>query len=339
MADNGSLPVTGAAGQLGARSGMVRLVRRVIPAVSVVGLAVSLWLLYQARAGLHDRDDQVQGLRERLARLEVDVARLSSTHPVGLPPDELEAYLSLPYKEFDATPGSGHRRFRDQPRNPTQAGELIEAYLKRHPDLPLDQRTNLQGHAAQLFGLGGMYQRAITHLDRLRAQIPRNSWANATKAFLLSDRAGLLAARRRMADGEGADLDYLIDRFGESYLDICRWTPICSTVSVPAGASASHRATADQLATAFGLPVTVAPAAPAEGGIPGGCIWLEVRPMGGTPDVEGYVILHANKSTVITATNGQRRAAAVKRFIESSRQHNGRRQVPSGLATSFELAR
>src|SRR5262249_49659736 len=136
MADNGSLPVTGAAGQLGARSRMVRLVRRVIPAVTVVGLAVSLWLPYQARASWTDRADKVQRLRERLARLEVDVARLSSTHPVGLPPDELEAYLSLPYKEFDATPGSGYRRFRDQPRDPAQAGALIEAYLERPPHFP-----------------------------------------------------------------------------------------------------------------------------------------------------------------------------------------------------------
>jgi hypothetical protein len=167
--------------------------------------------------------------------------------------DELEAYLSLPYKEFDATPGSGHRRFRDQPRDPAQAGALIEAYLERHTDLPLNQRTNLQGHAAQLFAIGGMNQRAITHLDRLRAQNPNDNWANATKAFLLFDREGLLAARRRMANGEATDLvDYLIDHFGESYLDISRWTPICSTVRLPAGASASHRATADQLAQAFG---------------------------------------------------------------------------------------
>src|SRR5262249_58698862 len=115
---------------------------------------------------------------------------------------------------------------------------------------------------------------------------------------------GWRAAGRSRAEGRAPDrVDYLIDGCGEPSLDFCRWTPICSTVRVPAGASASHRATADQLATAFGLPVTVAPAAPAEGGIPGGCIWLEVRPMGGAPDVEGDVILHANKSTVITATH------------------------------------
>lgn len=185
--------------------------------------------------------------------------------------------------------------------------------------------------------MGGRYERAITYLDRQRAQNPRDAWANATKAFLLFDREGLLAARRRMADGEPTVLiDYLIDHFGESYLDISRWEPICSTVCVPAGASANHRAAAVQLATALGLPGTIAPDAPAEGGIRGGCIWLEVRPM---PDMEGYIILHGTKSTVITATDEQRLNAAVKRFIESTRQHNGQRQAPFGLATSVDLAR
>jgi hypothetical protein len=221
---------------------MARIMHSVIPAVAIVGFAVSSWLLYQARGSLRERDEQVQRLRERLAQLEVDVARLSSTHSIRLPPDELEAYLSLPYKDFDATPGSGHRRFRDQPRNPAQAGALIEAYLERHTDLPLNQRTNLQGHAAQLFAMGGMNERAITHLDRLRAQNPGDCWAEATKAFLWFDHERLLAARRRMGDREPPELvDYLIDRFGESYLDVSRWTPICSTVSVPAGASANHR--------------------------------------------------------------------------------------------------
>jgi tetratricopeptide (TPR) repeat protein len=319
---------------------MARLTRNLVPAIGIVGIVASLWLLFQARASLRERDEQVQRLRERLAQFEEDAAHRSSMDAIGLAPDELKAYLSLPYEEFDATPGSGHRRFRDQPRNPAQAGALIEAYLESHPELPLNQRTNLQGHAAQLFAMGGRYERAITYLDRQRAQNPRDAWANATKAFLLFDREGLLAARRQMADGEPTDLiDYLIDHFGESYLDISRWEPICSTVRVPAGASANHRAAAVLLATALGLAVTIAPDAPAESGIAGECIWLEVRPMDGMPDMEGYIILHGTKRTVITASDEQRLNAAVKRFIESTRQHNGQRQAPSGLATSFDLAR
>jgi hypothetical protein len=323
---------------------MVRLKRNVVIVIAFAGLAALLFFQYRAQATLRQRDEQLQRLRERMARLEDDVARRSATHPIGLPPDELEAYLSLGYKEFDATPGSGHRRFRDQPRHPSQSGELIEAYLQRHPELPSDQRMTLEFHAAQLFAMGGMNERAITHLDRVRLATGtagnRNPTADATKAFLLLDREGLLAARRRMADGEAAQIaDYLIERFGESYADITRWGPICSTIRVAEGASADHRAAAEQLAKAFGLPVRGAHGAPTEGGIPGDCIWLEVRPMGGTPDVEGYIILHANKSTVITATSEQRLEAAVKRFFESSRQRNGKREAPFGLATSFELAR
>jgi hypothetical protein len=88
---------------------MATLKRSVIPPLAMLGFAIALWLLYQARASLRERDEQVQRLRERLAQHEVDVARLSSTHPLGLPPDELEAYMSLPYKEFDDT------RFRPPP--------------------------------------------------------------------------------------------------------------------------------------------------------------------------------------------------------------------------------
>jgi hypothetical protein len=311
----------------------------IITALALIGLIASLWFLYQATAGLHERDEQLQRLRQRLAKLEDDVARLSTTGPFGLTVEDSEAYLALGYKEFDATPGSGFRRFRDQPQSTTRAGALIEQYLERHPELSREQRMTLTFHAAQLFAMGGMHERAITHLDR--AQLPNgkaNLVADATKAFLLFDREGLLAARRRMADGDAAKVvDLLIERFGESYADLLR-IPICSTVSLPAGASPNHRAAADKLAKAFGLPVTVTSNA-TEGGVPGNCIWLEVRALGGASDVDGYMILHADKSTMITATSEQRLDAAVKRFIESSRQHNDKHQAPLGLTTSFELAR
>jgi hypothetical protein len=313
--------------------------RNIIPAVGIVGLAVSLVLLYQVRARLSERDEQVQRLRERMAQLEDDLAHHSPTNPTGLKAAELEAYLSLPYKEFDVIYGSGHRRFRDQPRDPVQVAALMEAYLNRHADLPFDSRATLQSHAAQMFAMGGMNERAIVNLDRLLADNPADGWAAALKAFLLCDRAGLLAARRRMADNPNVGIiDGMIDRFGKSYSDL-DWEPIASAVSVQAGASAKHRATADQLATAFGLPVTVAPVAPA-GGIPAACIWLEIRPMGPGRGVPGYIIFHqGKKGTMITANDEQWLTEAVKRFIETSRQHDGQRQAPYGLSTSYNLAR
>jgi hypothetical protein len=320
---------------------------RVITGVAIVGLAVSLLSLQRARSTLRDRDDQLRRLRERTAELEDEVARLSvATDLTGLSREQRDAYLSLPYEAFDATPGSGHRRFRDEPQNPARAGALIEAYLQGRPELSVEQRRILGFHAAQLFAIGGMNERAVVHLDRLLSEHDGDHTAAATKAFLLSDRAGLLAARRRMRDGDAAAeaVDVLVARFGESYADVARWATVCSTaVRMPAGASAAQRAAADRLARAFGLPVAVADrAANADGrpaDIPGGCIWMEIRATGGTPDVEGYVILHANNGTVIAATSERRLEAAVTRFVDSSRLHNGRREAPFGLATSFELAR
>jgi hypothetical protein len=249
--------------------------------------------------------------------------------------------LSLDYREFDATPGSGHRRFRDRPQNPAAAGSLIEAYLERHGELPVEKRVILEFHAAQLFAMGGMNERAIAHLDRVRALHPKDrATADATQAFLLHDRAGLLSVRRRMAEGEAAKaVDFLIERFGESYGDAARWTDVSSTVSVPKHAPPAHRAAADRLAKALRLAVTADEESPPDGDIPATGIWLELRPIGSAPDRQGYVILHGNAGTIITATDEQRLDAAVKRFIESSREHRGRRQAPSGLATSFELAR
>src|SRR5205809_4213419 len=129
---------------------MAKIKRNVFIAIAFAGLAALLFVQYRAQATLRQRDEQLQRLRDRMARLEDDLARRSATHPIELPPEELEAYLSLAYKEFDATPGSGWRRFRDQPRHPSQAGELIEAYLERHTDLLAEQRVYVQGHAAQM---------------------------------------------------------------------------------------------------------------------------------------------------------------------------------------------
>jgi hypothetical protein len=322
---------------------MVSLKRNIGVAIAAAGVAAILFFQYRAHANLRQRDEQLRRLRDRIAQLEDEVARPSASHPTGLPPEELESYLALGYEEFDATPGSGHRRFRDQPRNLSHSGELIEAYLSRHSELPFDKRAILEFHAAQLFAMGGMNERAIAHLDRARLGAGMGAGSHpivaATRAFLALDREGLLNARRGL-DGAGARVaDLLIDHFGESYADASRWTAISSAISVANGASGAHRAMAEQLGKAFELPINIAPNAPPQGRIPGDCIWLEVRPLGETADLEGYVILHASNRTVITATSEQRLAAGVKRFIESSRQHNGKREAPFGLATSFELAR
>jgi hypothetical protein len=263
--------------------------------------------------------------------------RFISAVPPGRPADSREPYLALAYKEFDATYGSGWRRFHDQPRNPSETATLVEAYLERHEDLTTDQQRILHFHAAQLFALGGMDVRALPHLEAARAPNPdSNHIIDATKAFLLRDRDGLLAARRRMAAGSGAaePCDWLLEHFGDSYAENL-WIPLSAMVSVPTNASPEHRAAAEDLAHAIGRPLTIAP----NEGVPGDCIWLDVRTFGSTPDVNGYIILHGNKSTVITATSQRWLATAAERFIASCRERNLQREAPFGLVTSFQLAR
>ena len=52
------------------RTRMARLKFTIITAIAIVGGVVALVLLYQARAGLRLRDEQLQRLRDRLVQLE-----------------------------------------------------------------------------------------------------------------------------------------------------------------------------------------------------------------------------------------------------------------------------
>src|SRR5437667_6317655 len=57
-----------------------------------------------------------------------------------------EAALSLPWKQFDQTAASGWRLVSDRKEH-QKAGELIEAYLRRHKELTVVQRTVSHYHA------------------------------------------------------------------------------------------------------------------------------------------------------------------------------------------------
>ena len=150
------------------------------------------------------------------------------------------------------------------------------------------------------------------------------------------DHAALLAARARLANGDAQveEVDTLIERFGDSYADMRLWAPLCSLVALAPDAAAGQRAAAEKLAKTFGLSLTEAQTKPSR------CIWLEVRPWDSAPDYpwDGYIILHYASGTVIRASNQHWLDAAVERFIQSSREHNGKREAPTGLKSSFTLA-
>jgi hypothetical protein len=150
---------------------------------------------------------------------------------------ERDAFLSLPYRQFDQTPGSGWRAMAERQQF-AEAAKLVEAYLALHPELAPKERALLHFHAAQLLAVASRESEALAHLEHTAVPddtpgFPAfpgrwNDFVAATKAFLLRDRSGLIAARARMASGPSnpTDLsflngvDLLISRFGDSYRDV-----------------------------------------------------------------------------------------------------------------------
>ena len=150
---------------------------------------------------------------------------------VHMPQDSArEALLSLPYMEFDQTPGSGWRTLEKDKRH-REAVVIIEQYLKRHRELPPKESAMLHFHAAQLLATEGESRLAITHLRHARCdgQIPGyNEFADAMRAFLRRDRDELLAIRERvgqyppkgMTVAYQSVVDSFVERFDGSYNEV-----------------------------------------------------------------------------------------------------------------------
>lgn len=124
-----------------------------------------------------------------------------------------ESLLSLAWKEFDQTQNSGWRVYVNLTRKEyLEAARLIEAYLERHHELTPRQRALCHYHAAHQYiyravrtGVGDPLD-ALPNLDKAivpsKATAPSLDWNDmviATKAFLMGDRATLLAVKERVA--------------------------------------------------------------------------------------------------------------------------------------------
>ena len=141
-----------------------------------------------------------------------------------------KALLSLPYKEFDQTPGAGWRILEKDKRY-REAVVLIEQYLGRHRDLTPGQSGMLHFHAAQLLATEGETRPAIAHLKRATwdgATPGYNEFADAMRAFLRRDRDELLAIHARVAQYPSKGMtavyqsviDSFVERFDGSYNDV-----------------------------------------------------------------------------------------------------------------------
>src|SRR5215213_11831956 len=71
---------------------------------------------------------------------------------VPAPGFDREALLSLPWKQFDQTQGSGWRVYVNPARKEyLKAAKLIEDYLERHDELSVRQRAICHYHAAHQY--------------------------------------------------------------------------------------------------------------------------------------------------------------------------------------------
>ena len=250
------------------------------------------------------------------------------------------AMLSLPYKEFDQSYGSGFRVLYDRGEY-LQGALLIEDYLRTHQELTIGQQKFLQLHAAQLFALAGKTARAVKYLDLAVSHEQTSelgpNWNESlarTRAFLTNDRAALLAIKERQADPKAAEsVDRIIEKLGGSYEEMLLWHRLCPNIVIPRDASAAHRAAAEKLAKTFGFPLNTV-----ETNSPIGCICIDLHTFIPNP-FSGYIIIHTRDGTLITASNPQWLDDALVRFIKSSREHNGHREAPFGLTTSFDVTR
>jgi hypothetical protein len=136
--------------------------------------------------------------------------------------------VELPWKQFDQTLGSGWRIHADRGEH-LAAARLIETYLARRSDLTPTQRAISHFHAGAELARENLYEAALHHLEH--AQVPPgtrgvpedwNELVIATRAFLLDDRAALLASKQRVeamkspafAGSAAKYLQYLGQRYG-----------------------------------------------------------------------------------------------------------------------------
>jgi hypothetical protein len=147
-----------------------------------------------------------------------------------------EVSLVLSYQEFDQTPHSGWRVLAQDEKRYVEAATLIEAYLDQHSELDRFQRVNLHWHAAQVLAIAGATTPALKHMESARlnpeptkSPVRWNDYVEATTAFLRGDRAGLVAARDRIAEHSPGDanlpvVDSLLEHFGMPYATAYRAT-------------------------------------------------------------------------------------------------------------------
>ena len=146
--------------------------------------------------------------------------------------------LNLGYQSFDQNPNSGWRKVA-QDKGITEAGNLIDRYLKKHKDLDPSETVNLHFHAGQMYAFADDYETALERFNKAKYKqefegIPEeaktfldawNAYVEATIAFLQKDKVKLLECRQQIMNGPKIDgkiphldiIDSLINNFDLPY--------------------------------------------------------------------------------------------------------------------------
>jgi hypothetical protein len=133
------------------------------------------------------------------------IAILATSSAVGSETSsEDDVLLALPWKQFDQTLGSGWRVYATRDEH-LLAARLIERYLARRSDLTLVQRAVSHFHAGAELARVSLHKEALSHFDQATVpagskRVPEdwNELVTANRAFLLGDRAALLACKQRV---------------------------------------------------------------------------------------------------------------------------------------------
>lgn len=142
--------------------------------------------------------------------------------------------LLLDFHHFDQTAKDGWRYWCDEGKY-HEAAQLIESYLKLHPELSEFQNRLLHFHTGQMYACGNEYELAQQHLkdsfasETLDSGVEWNDYVRAIIAFLKKDKRSLIQYRKRIAKGPRVAgkvlnldvVDSLIANFNKPYSVVC----------------------------------------------------------------------------------------------------------------------
>lgn len=175
-----------------------------------------------ATPGEHHINLEADGENLRKANLK------PTTHIDGTMNDEELKKMS--WQEFDQTNGKFWRELADV-RRFREAAELIERFLKLHPEVKGVNAANMRFHAAQCLAMAGENEAALAQLKLARhssESTPGMRWnvyVDGTAAFLSGDRQSLISAHETLAKGGVINkpnicvLDRLLANFGKTYAE------------------------------------------------------------------------------------------------------------------------